>query len=149
MAHQHTYDKNGKQLCCTQQEKIYNNAGAAALLKEEHSKDDGHNHEEHGDDDGHDHESSNQTTLQMFLPSIISLFLLLAAIALDNYIKPSWFTGWVRIIWYLAAYAPVGFPVIKVAFVAIGKGRIIKSRTFNRHNRKYRSRTRFISNFAL
>ncbi|MBP7273662.1 MAG: cadmium-translocating P-type ATPase [Saprospiraceae bacterium] len=124
MAHQHTYDKNGKQLCCTQQEKIYNNAGAAALLKEEHSKDDGHNHEEHGDDDGHDHESSNQTTLQMFLPSIISLFLLLAAIALDNYIKPSWFTGWVRIIWYLAAYAPVGFPVIKEAFVAIGKGEI-------------------------
>jgi len=60
----------------------------------------------------------------MFLPSIISLFLLLAAIALDNYIKPSWFTGWVRIIWYLAAYAPVGFPVIKEAFVAIGKGEI-------------------------
>ena len=124
MAHQHTYDKNGKQLCCTQQEKIYTNAGASALLKDGHSKDDGHNHEEHGDDDGHNHESSNQTTLQMFLPSIISLCLLLAAIALDNYIKPSWFTGWIRIVWYAVAYIPVGFPVIKEAFESIRKGEI-------------------------
>ncbi|MBK9959264.1 MAG: cadmium-translocating P-type ATPase [Chitinophagaceae bacterium] len=124
MAHQHTYDKNGKQLCCTQQEKIYSNAGASALLKDGHSKDDGHDHEEHGDDDGHDHENSNQTTLQMFLPSIISLFLLLAAIALDNYIKPDWFTGWVRIVWYAVAYIPVGFPVIKEAFESIRKGEI-------------------------
>jgi len=124
MAHQHKYDKNGKQLCCTQQEKIYSNAGASALLKDGHSKDDGHDHEEHGDDDGHDHENSNQTTLQMFLPSIISLFLLLAAIALDNYIKPDWFTGWVRIVWYAVAYIPVGFPVIKEAFESIRKGEI-------------------------
>ena len=124
MAHKHKYDKNGKQLCCTQQEKIYSNAGASALLKDGHSKDDGHNHEEHGDADGHDHESSNQTTLQMFLPSIISLCLLLAAIALDNYIKPSWFTGWLRIVWYAVAYIPVGFPVIKEAFESIRKGEI-------------------------
>ena len=124
MAHKHKYDKNGKQLCCTQQEKIYSNAGASALLKDGHSKDDGHNHEEHGDDDGHNHESSNQTTLQMFLPSIISLCLLLAAIALDNYIKPSWFTGWIRIVWYAVAYIPVGFPVIKEAFESIRKGEI-------------------------
>ncbi len=124
MEHKHIYDKDGKQLCCTQQEKIYNNAGAAALLKDGHSENDGHNHEEHGDDDGHNHESSNQTTLQMFLPSIISLCLLLAAIALDNYIKPSWFTGWIRIVWYAVAYIPVGFPVIKEAFESIRKGEI-------------------------
>ncbi len=36
MAHQHKYDKNGKQLCCIQQEKIYSNAGASALLKDGH-----------------------------------------------------------------------------------------------------------------
>ena len=40
--HHHKYDKNGKQLCCTQQEKIYTNAGAKHLLKEGHSEDDGH-----------------------------------------------------------------------------------------------------------
>lgn len=124
MAHQHKYDKNGKQLCCTQQEKIYSNAGASVLLKEGYSKDDGHNHEEHGEDDVHDHENSNQTTLQMFLPSIISLCLLLIAIMLDNYIKPSWFIGWVRIVWYAVAYIPVGFPVIKEAFQSIRKDEI-------------------------
>ncbi|MCU0423758.1 MAG: cadmium-translocating P-type ATPase [Bacteroidia bacterium] len=124
MLHQHKYDKNGKQLCCTLQEKIYSNAGASSLLKEGHKEHDGHNHQEQGEDDGHDHSSSNDSTLKMFLPSVISLVLLLAAIALDNYIKPDWFTGWARIIWYVVTYVPVGIPVIKEAIVAIGKGEI-------------------------
>ena len=47
MAHQHKYDKNVKQLCCTQQEKIYTNAGAKHLLKEGHTEHDGHDHD-HG-----------------------------------------------------------------------------------------------------
>ena len=116
MAHQHKYDKNGKQLCCTQQEKIYNNAGA-------NNQDDGHDHN-HNEGDGHDHDIISLSTLQMFLPSNISLCLLLLAIVFDNYIKPDWFTGWVRIIWYVVAYAPVGFPVIKEAVFAIGKGEL-------------------------
>jgi len=137
MAHQHKYDKNGKQLCCTQEEKI--NLIADKQLKREHkevsccatdepvikhAKDDGHGHEEHSDEDGHDHSVGNQTTLQMFLPSIVSLILLLVAIALDNYITQVWFTGWIRIVWYAAAYIPVGFPVMKEAFVSITKGEI-------------------------
>ncbi len=121
MAHQHKHDKNGKQLCCTQQEKIYTKAGAKHLLKEGHTEHDGHNHEE-GEE--HNHESSNQTTLQMFTPSIISLALLLIAIALDNFIKPTFFTGWLRVVWYVVAYFPVGFPVIKEAFESIKKGEI-------------------------
>jgi Cd2+/Zn2+-exporting ATPase len=60
----------------------------------------------------------------MFLPAIISFVLLMVAIGFDNYFPQSWFTGWVRIIWYVVAYAPVGFPVIKEAFVAIKKGEI-------------------------
>ncbi len=123
MAHQHIYDKNGKQLCCTQQEKIYNKAGASALLKDSHSEHDGHDHD-HEDGDGHDHEGSTQTTLQMFTPPIISLVLLLVAIALDNYFKPEWFKDWVRIAWYAVAYIPVGFPVMKEAFESITKGEI-------------------------
>jgi Zn2+/Cd2+-exporting ATPase len=123
MEHKHKYDAQGKQLCCTQTEKIYTNAGAGSLVKE-HSKDDGHNHDEHGDDDGHDHTGVSDSTFKMFLPSIISLVLLLIAIAFDNYFPQTWFTGWVRIVWYVAAYAPVGFPVIKEAVVAIGKGEI-------------------------
>lgn len=123
MAHQHKYDKNGKQLCCTQQEKIYANAGAKHLLHEGHTHDDGHDHD-HEEDDGHDHSGSTQTTLQMFLPAILSLALLLIAIALDNWIMQTWFTGWVRIAWYAVAYLPVGFPVMKEAVESIGKGEI-------------------------
>lgn len=123
MAHKHIYDAQGRQLCCTQQEKIYANAGAKKLLDDGHSHDDGHDHD-HSDDDGHDHGGGNQTTLQMFLPSIISLCLLLLAIVLDNYIKPDWFTGWVRIGLYSLAYIPVGLPVIKEAFQSIRKGEI-------------------------
>ncbi len=148
MPHTHTYDKNGKQLCCTQEEKIYAKAGASELLKDQpsdptdydhgkkkvdshvgYSDDDGHNHGQkkpdspkdegccshgdaddsrakegdHSDDDGHDHSSGNQSVFQMFLPAIISLALLLIAIALDNYVKADWFSGWVRVVWYVVA----------------------------------------------
>ncbi len=123
MEHKHIYDAQGKQLCCTQTEKIYTNAGAAELVKE-HSKNDGHNHNEHSDEDEHDHSGGSESTFKMFLPSVISLVLLLIAIAFDNYFPQTWFTGWVRIIWYAAAYAPVGFPVVKEAIVAISKGEI-------------------------
>ena len=53
MAHQHKYDKNVKQLCCTQQEKIYTNAGAKHLLKEGHTEHDGHDHDHEEGDCGH------------------------------------------------------------------------------------------------
>lgn len=119
--HKHTYDAQGRMTCCTQEEKIYTKAGAKELLKEGHSHDDGHDHEE---GDGHDHSGSNQTTLQMFLPAIISLVLLFAAIAFDNWLPQTWFTGWVRVVWYAVAYLPVGFPVMKEAVESIGKGEI-------------------------
>ncbi len=123
-AHKHIYDAQGRQLCCTQEEKIYTKAQAKELLPGHHERD-GHNHEhEHGDDDGHDHSGGDQTAFQMFLPSLISLVLLLTAIAFDNWIFQSWFTGWIRIVWYVVAYLPVGFPVMKEAAESIGKGEI-------------------------
>jgi Cd2+/Zn2+-exporting ATPase len=81
--------------------------------------------EHHSDDDGHDHEHYNKekSTFQMFLPAIISFVLLMVAIILDNYFTQSWFTGSVRIAWYVLAYAPVGFPVIKEAFESITQRR--------------------------
>ncbi|WP_106916860.1 heavy metal translocating P-type ATPase [Chryseobacterium aurantiacum] len=88
----------------------------------------GHNHN-HSDGDGHDHDghdhshdSGDQTIFQMFLPAIISFVILLLGIAFDNYIKPAWFTGWVRLVWFLAAYIPVGFPVLRDAYKSIIKG---------------------------
>jgi Cd2+/Zn2+-exporting ATPase len=75
-------------------------------------------------EDGHDHSKGNDSVVKMFLPAMTSLCLLLIAIAFDNYFPQSWFTGWVRIIWYVIAYIPVGFPVVKEAFTSIGKGEI-------------------------
>ena len=82
-----------------------------------------HQHD-HSDDDGHDHSHSDSNLFKVFLPSIISLVLLLVAVYLDNFLKPEWFTGLVRIVWYVVAYIPVGFPVIKEAVESIAKGEI-------------------------
>jgi Zn2+/Cd2+-exporting ATPase len=114
LQHQHIYDKDGKQICCTLEEKIYTNAGAKSLLKEEHHDDDGHDHD-HG-------AHSEDAAWKAYLPAIISLSMLLIGIALDNYIKQDYFNGYMRLAWYVVAYMPVGFPVIKEAFEAILKG---------------------------
>jgi Cd2+/Zn2+-exporting ATPase len=125
MDHQHVYDAQGKQLCCTQEEKI--NMAADNLIKHKHANNsccstDSHN--DHSDDDGHNHDADSDSNVKLFLPPAISLIALLIAIALDNYIPQSWFTGWVRIGWYIAAYLPVGMPVIKEAIQSIMKGEI-------------------------
>ena len=123
MKHQHTYDDQGKQLCCSEEEKTYTEAGAKNQIEIDSccaSKSEKHHEHSHNDHDGHDHShSSDKTPFQMFLPSIISLILLLLAIAFDNIIVTTWFSGYIRIIWYVVAYIPVGFPVIKEAFESI------------------------------
>lgn len=81
-----------------------------------------HNHSHEGHDHDHSHDTGDQSTFQMFLPAIISFSLLLIGITLDNYIKTNWFTGWVRLVWYLIAYIPVGLPVLKEAYESITKG---------------------------
>lgn len=83
-------------------------------------KEHNHNHEGHGH--SHSHDTGDQSAFQMFLPAIISFLLLLVGIALDHYIKPDWFAGWIRLAWYLVAYIPVGLPVLKEAFESITKG---------------------------
>ncbi|MGZ5210219.1 MAG: HAD-IC family P-type ATPase, partial [Kaistella sp.] len=82
-----------------------------------------HDHNRHGDH-GHDHSHDNtsQTVFQLFLPAGISFILLAAGLLLDYGLKPDWFTGWIRIALYLLAYLPVGFPVIKEAFLSIRHG---------------------------
>ncbi|MFV8376959.1 heavy metal translocating P-type ATPase [Flavobacterium sp. GSP11] len=118
--HKHKFDANGKQLCCTLEEKINTKtnkqSGCCTVdYKSEHSDDDGHDHE---------HSEGNESTFKMFLPAIISFVLLLVAIGFDNYFPQTWFTGWVRIAWYAVAYLPVGFPVVKDALISIKKGEI-------------------------
>ena len=40
MAHQHKYDANGKRICCTEEEKIYVDAGAGKLINKPKIKND-------------------------------------------------------------------------------------------------------------
>ncbi len=101
--HKHTYDAQGKMTCCTLEEKINKAADT------------------HSDDDGHDHGTS-ESTFKMFLPAMISLVLMGSAIIIDNYVPLSFFKAWVRTLWYVAAYLPVGLPVLKDALKAIVKG---------------------------
>lgn len=60
--------------------------------------------------------------LQLFGPSIISFLFLFVGISFDHFFNVVFFTGWVRICWYLLAYAIVGFPVLREAFESIRKG---------------------------
>ena len=78
----------------------------------------------HSHDDDHHHSNSIKTPLLMFLSPIFSFILLLVAIGFDNYFPQDWFTGYIRLSWYIVAYIPVGFPVIKEAFKSIRKGDI-------------------------
>ncbi len=101
--HKHTYDAQGKMTCCTLEDKIYAKA-------EEHS------HE------GHDHDHEEESAWKEYLPAIISFIVLMSGIVLDNFLKPEFFKSYVRLVWYIVAYIPVGIPVIKDAVNSIAKG---------------------------
>ncbi len=103
--HVHTYDEQGRMTCCSLEEKIE--------IKTSPPPQEG---------DGHDHDHEGVSAWREYLPAITSFVLLLGGIALDEYVQPAFFTGWVRPVWYLAAYLPVGWPVLKEAVQAIGKG---------------------------
>lgn len=74
----------------------------------------------HGNGHSHGHDDPRGTGIfRMFLPALLSLVLLLSALALDHLVPQSWFQGWPRIIWYILAYLPVGLPVIGDAIKSI------------------------------
>ena len=78
----------------------------------------------HSDHDGHNHGEAPTTKegiLKMFFASIISFIVLMIGLGFDFLVKPEWFSGWIRIIWYALAYIPVGFPVLKEAWESILK----------------------------
>lgn len=82
-----------------------------------------HDEPVHSENDGHDHEHGAEGSLfKIFLPALISLALLLIGIGFDHYFPQSWFSGFVRIGWYVIAYLPVGLPVLKEAYESILKG---------------------------
>ncbi|MFV8343832.1 heavy metal translocating P-type ATPase [Flavobacterium sp. XS2P39] len=72
----------------------------------------------------HDHSDPGKSVFTMFVPSLLSLVVLLIALLFDNYFPQSWFNGWIRIAGYIIAYIPVGFPVLKEAYESMRKGDI-------------------------
>ena len=120
--HVHTYDAEGNMTCCTLEDKINAKSDHIVAKEKQHKKEDHHDHDDH---DGHGHSHSHDadaSKFQLFLPSIISLVLLLAGLYFDHFLKPSWFTGWLRIGWYVLAYLPVGLPVLKDAVTNVVRG---------------------------
>lgn len=83
--------------------------------------DSGNNHDD--DHDGHDHGSGeSKPFLQTWGTALISLVLLLAGIGIEQIWQPAFFDGWISFGWYLAAYLPVGLPVLRKAGKSILKG---------------------------
>lgn len=73
-------------------------------------------------DDGHDHGNSKFANFKTYLPAIFSFSLLILGIVFDYFDIFPMFKGWLRIVWYIIAYIPVGFPVIKSGWKSILKG---------------------------
>jgi Cd2+/Zn2+-exporting ATPase len=71
---------------------------------------------------GHSHDDS--TSLKQYYPALISLLLLLSGLTLEYIFKVSYFKEWVKIIWYISAYLPVGIPVLKEAYESLRKGEV-------------------------
>ncbi|XWW45056.1 cadmium-translocating P-type ATPase [Fibrella sp. USSR17] len=96
-------------------------------MAHEHNHDDGH---EHGDDvdliedgttpaaDVAPAKKGPEQTWRTYAPAFSSLVFLLGGIMLDNYAQ-SWFRDPWRLMWYLVAYLPVGWPVLKRAWSSI------------------------------
>ena len=65
-------------------------------------------------DESHD----NSQSWKSYIPVAISLFMLLAGISLDNFLE-HFFNSYIRIGWYILAYIPVAYPVLKEAIETI------------------------------
>lgn len=79
---------------------------------------------------GHAHDGGDKSSLQVYAPLTISFVMLAIGLLLDyQAINNEFFSDYFRLIWYLIAFAPVAFPVIKNAIKAIGQGDIFNEFT--------------------
>ena len=78
---------------------------------------------QHSNDDGHNHSSPKKVSnIETYLPAIFSFVMLIVGITVDYFEVFPHFSGWIRILWYVIAYIPVGFPVIKEGWKSIKSG---------------------------
>ena len=116
--HPPEYDKDGNLICCSLEEKIDGKTPPPiAPRKEKHHADDGHDH-------SHSHSHDGEMGWKDYLPALISLVLLLSGLAMEHLLEAPFFAGWIKIVWYTAAYLPVGLPVMKEAWAALRKGEV-------------------------
>ncbi|WJJ96404.1 heavy metal translocating P-type ATPase [Algibacter luteus] len=78
---------------------------------------------EHSQNDGHNHSGSESVgKFNTYLPAIFSFVMLMIGVAIDYFDMFPYFKGWIRLLWYVVAYIPVGFPVIKEGWNSIISG---------------------------
>lgn len=77
-----------------------------------------HDHSTHQKNDG------GSAVWRAYLPAIISFVLLIGGISIDQLAPQFWQQPWWRFAWYLAAYLPVGWPVLVNAVRTIAKGAV-------------------------
>ncbi|MEP2688534.1 heavy metal translocating P-type ATPase [Maribacter dokdonensis] len=71
----------------------------------------------------HTTESTGKVSnFNLYLPAIISFLMLLIGIAIDYFNILPFFNNYIRLAWYIIAYIPVGFPVIKEGWKNIKNG---------------------------
>jgi Cd2+/Zn2+-exporting ATPase len=115
--HVHTYDAQDRMTCCSLEEKIDAKSGTPHIHKQDHDRDD-----EDGHDHDHDHSNNEKPAWMQYAPAIISFALLLTGILFEQVFKPAFFEGYIKLVWYLVAYIPVGLPVMIDAGKSIAKG---------------------------
>lgn len=65
----------------------------------------------------HSEKEKNSPVWRTYLPAVASLVLLLVGLITDHLFKSDLFNDNVRLLWYIVAYIPVGYPVVKEALV--------------------------------
>ncbi|MCT4583254.1 MAG: heavy metal translocating P-type ATPase [Flavobacteriales bacterium] len=100
-------DLENNEDCCSIEEKINSNDSSHA------------NH----DEEEHSHDNANKNWKEYY-PAFFSLIILLSGLIIEHLLKSPFFEGWIKIVWYVAAYLPVGLPVLKHAFISLKKGEV-------------------------
>lgn len=127
MAHTHIYDDHGNQICCL--EDIEASYPILSKESEDLQSDSAHSEEHsHDHDHAHDHAHSSNA-IGTYLPLILSLTLLLLGLFFDHVNSQEWFSGNVRLLWYIAAYTLVGLPVLNGAIEGIKNGELFSEFT--------------------
>lgn len=113
--HKHIYDSQGRQICCTQEEKINRDANIKNKKKEKEIGKFDHGHD-HSSDDDHDHQHESGG-LPNNLNVYVSAFLFVVGLVLDQ-LSINILGKYQREIIYGVSYIAVAYPVFKEAIKA-------------------------------